>query len=152
MDDLTHILVEAGNNKMHRMLYCFRFHRHFNLAHEIICHFVTAKSEPAVYQLWFAIASLCHGSRTRKRPFHSNQGGIGLAAGSSMPFGAEEYGGYTIHWDTSASPDATLWRARAGVVSPDRSGLPTIHSITADRFKSEGGSSGLCPTGGAGVG
>ena len=54
-----------------------------------------------------------------------------------MLFGAEEYGGYTIHWDTSASPDATLWRARAGVVSPDRSGLPTIHSITADRFKSE---------------
>lgn len=53
-----------------------------------------------------------------------------------MPFGIEEYCGYTIHWDTSSSPNANLWKARAALVSPaDNSGFP-IHGITGDRFKS----------------
>jgi hypothetical protein len=55
-----------------------------------------------------------------------------------MPSGAEEYRDYTIHWETSSSRVRTLWRVRAGILSPaDRSDLLTIHSITGDQFKSE---------------
>jgi hypothetical protein len=54
-----------------------------------------------------------------------------------MPVGIEEYFDCTIHWDTSTSPDANLWRARAAVVCLSGSFGSPNHAITGDRFKSE---------------
>jgi hypothetical protein len=55
----------------------------------------------------------------------------------SMPSDAEEYRGYTIHWDT-ISPGDGPWNAKAGITSPpDTSGFCRIISITGSRFESE---------------
>jgi hypothetical protein len=54
----------------------------------------------------------------------------------------EEYSGYSIYWETRSCslPDADLWKAKVGIVSPpDTFGATntTILGISREKFKSE---------------